>query len=464
MKKQELIQKLGELEWEDFEVKEAKFNVPKNCWNTVSAFSNTNGGWLVFGIKQIGNHFEIQGVDNPEKIEQEFTTTLRGDKFNQKIIAKLKRYNINNKKILAFYIPLSERKPVYFNSRRNTFIRTGSGNQRATDAEIDAMFRDSAYGTKDRQLTELGIKDIDKETIHRYRTYLQNINPNHKYNNLSDVELLEKLRVIIKGKISIGGLLVFGNEDSIGKVFSDFRIDYFEIMGTSYSDAPKRYEYRMPEYKNLYEYFFAIYERLIKKIDIPFKLKGAFRDENQPQVKAIREAIVNLLIHADYFSPMKPRIRVFLDRIEFFNPGALPKPLEELKKGDISLPRNPVITKIFRVINLAENAGYGFDKMFRGWKRYCNKEPEAESSIDYYKIIFSFKSEGLSGRLSGGLSGGLKELFILIQNNPGIQAKTISENLNRPIDTIDKQIKKLVEKNLIERRGSRKTGGYWAKK
>jgi len=220
----------------------------------------------------------------------------------------------------------------------------------------------------------------------------------------------------------------------------------------------------MPEYKNLYEYFFAIYERLIKKIDIPFKLKGAFRDENQPQVKAIREALVNLLIHADYFSPMKPRIRVFLNRIEFFNPGALPKPLEELKKGDISLPRNPVITKIFRVINLAENAGYGFDKMFSGWKGYYNKEPEVEGSVDYYKIIFNFKSGGLNGGLSGGLSGGLKDLFILIQNNPGIQAKTISENLNRPIDTIDKQIKKLVEKNLIERKGSRKTGGYWAKK
>jgi len=133
---------------------------------------------------------------------------------------------------------------------------------------------------------------------------------------------------------------------------------------------------------------------------------------------------------------MKPRIRVFLNRIEFFNPGALPKPLEELKKGDISLPRNPVITKIFRVINLAENAGYGFDKMFSGWKGYYNKEPEVESSIDYYKIIFNFKS--------GGLSGGLKDLFILIQDSPGIQAKTISENLNRPIDTIDKQIKKLV--------------------
>lgn len=52
MTKEELIHKLAELEWEDFEVKEAKANVPKACWETVRAFSNTNGGWLIFGVKQ----------------------------------------------------------------------------------------------------------------------------------------------------------------------------------------------------------------------------------------------------------------------------------------------------------------------------------------------------------------------------------------------------------------------------
>jgi ATP-dependent DNA helicase RecG len=66
---------------------------------------------------------------------------------------------------------------------------------------------------------------------------------------------------------------------------------------------------------------------------------------------------------------MKPRIRVFTNWLEFFNPGALPKPYEILKKGDIFLPRNPIITKIFRVIDLAENAGYGFDKILKKIKK-----------------------------------------------------------------------------------------------
>ncbi len=86
MKKEELVKKLEDIEWEDFEAKEAKSEVPKSSWETVSAFSNTAGGWLVFGVSKKGGKYEIIGVDNPEKMGQDFLTTLRGDKFNRKKI------------------------------------------------------------------------------------------------------------------------------------------------------------------------------------------------------------------------------------------------------------------------------------------------------------------------------------------------------------------------------------------
>jgi ATP-dependent DNA helicase RecG len=57
MKKEDLISKLSDIEWEDFEVKTARSEVPKNSWQTVSAFSNTAGGWLVFGVKQTGKKY-----------------------------------------------------------------------------------------------------------------------------------------------------------------------------------------------------------------------------------------------------------------------------------------------------------------------------------------------------------------------------------------------------------------------
>ncbi|PIV19242.1 MAG: hypothetical protein COS41_01625 [Elusimicrobia bacterium CG03_land_8_20_14_0_80_50_18] len=286
MKKEELIKKLEDIEWEDFEVKEAKTVVPKNSWETVSAFCNTAGGWLIFGVKKAGKKYDVTGVDNPEKIEQNFITVLRGDKFNKKIAVKSKKYNINGKDVLSFYIPSSSTKdnPVYFNTPHNTFIRTGSGDQRATKEEIDAMYRMSSFNKKDKEVTDLTIENLDKETIANYRTYLKNREPEHRYNKFSDKKLLSKLEVLKGKNVTIGGLLVFGTEESINEIISDFRIDYLEIMGISYSDAPERYAYRLSPEKNLFNYYFSIMERLIKKIDIPFKLTGAFRDENPPQL------------------------------------------------------------------------------------------------------------------------------------------------------------------------------------
>ena len=71
----------------------------------------------------------------------------------------------------------------------------------------------------------------------------------------------------------------------------------------------------------------------------------------------------------------------------------------------------------------------------------------------------------LNEGLSEGLSEGLNSLLAAVQSNPGIQANKIMSLLNnRPIKTIERQIKALVEKGLIERRGSKKTGGYFIKR
>ena len=85
MTKDELLQKLTEIEWDDFECKRAQNKLPDDVWTTVSAFSNTSGGWIVFGINQVGKRFEIQGVNNGEKTESDFLNTLRNGQLPQGI-------------------------------------------------------------------------------------------------------------------------------------------------------------------------------------------------------------------------------------------------------------------------------------------------------------------------------------------------------------------------------------------
>lgn len=186
MTREELIAKIQDIEWDDFEAKEALNELPKNMWDTVSAFSNTSGGWVLCGVAQKGKKFEILGVKNGEKIENDFLTTLRNkDKFNHIIQCRPDKITVDGKLVLAFYIPSSELKPIWYGSPKNTFIRSGSGDQRATDMEIAAMYRDQAFGTQSEKTVEgLTVADLNAASFASYRRYIQTFNPEFRANKL----------------------------------------------------------------------------------------------------------------------------------------------------------------------------------------------------------------------------------------------------------------------------------------
>jgi predicted HTH transcriptional regulator len=465
MTKTELIAKLDDLEWEDFEVKEAKAALPKSCWETVSAFSNTSGGWLVFGIKEIGNNYQIQGVTNAEKIEQDFLNTLRGEKFNVFVATKQQRYTIDGKAVLAFYIPVSAQKPVYYNTQANTFIRRSSSDQKARKNEIDAFYRDQTFGTKTSELAPNTSKDdIHTTSLRQYRDYMARFNPDVSYNRFDEATFLTKLRIVEEGQLTYSGLLFLGKRDAIEKHFPDFRIDLLEIEGKSISEATSNYSFRLGEFENLWDYYFECFKRLKPEVDVAFQLTDqGFGQELSPGLKAIREALVNMLMHADYFSPACSRIRIFTNHIEFYNPGGLPKPLEELKAKDLSLPRNPLITKLFRMVRLAENAGYGFDRIEANWKIYNNTEPEYDISFDatilklntkqqeknvktsetYYKDFIE-ASESLQNELNKNPADIEAVMNILSDNYEGF-LQFISENFENPSERLQRYFRETSE-------------------
>ena len=469
MTKDELIHKLSDIEWDDFEVKAAKNELPKNIWETVSAFANSIGGWIVLGVAQNGKKFEIEGVENPEKIEQDFTSVLRsGQKFNQHLLFKTSKYVIDSKVVLAFYISSSKFKPVYINNPTNTFIRVCSGDQRATDAEIMAMYHDQSFGIKSEEFAKgTSINDLNPQSLNTFRNHVRNFNASFPYNDLDDNAFCRKIGICsnVSGELTYGSLLMLGKQDIIREFMPNFWVDYIEIPSDSVATAVPRYTFRMQEQENIWEYYNVIIQRLRLYADNPFTTtKIGVSPDDESRLYALREGLINFLAHSDWFSPMHPTIRVFTNRIEFQNPGGFIVSVEKVEQEAISLPRNPIIIKLFRAAKLAENAGYGIDKI-KTWTSLTGQTISFKSEITHSTIVFS-KISGL-GQLNvpekdNGKSTVKSAVKILscMKHDPNITIPKLCEITGLSDRGVRNNIDKLKQQGLITRVDPDK-GGHW---
>ena len=467
MTRDELLQRLQDIEWEDFECKQAKSELPKSVWETVSAFSNTSGGWIVLGVREekVGKSrtFVIEGVGNAEKLEQDLIGTLRSkSKFNVTISVRSQKYDFDGKTVLAFFIPSSTVKPVYYNNNLgNTFIRSGSGDQHANDAEIAAIQRDQAFGSRSElEINDTSFNDINPESLQTFRRRIQQYNEALPYNQLGDEEFCRKIGVTLHGKMTYGGLLMLGKRDSIREHIGHFWIDFIEIPGDSSANANERYTYRMAEQENIWESYKVIIQRLRLYVDNPFVAReGGFADEDNSQLYCLREGLVNLCAHTDYFSPMHPTIRVFDNRIEFQNPGTFIVGIDEVKAHNVSLPRNPTIINLFRYARLSENAGYGIDKIAK-WKELTGSDVTFETTLLYSTVSYFLPSKG--GQ-KGGQKGDDKTIDIILQlikDDPGITRKALTGIVGISQSAIQKHINRLKAEGIIVRNGGDR-GGHW---
>ena len=115
---------------------------------------------------------------------------------------------------------------------------------------------------------------------------------------------------------------------------------------------------------------------------------------------------------------------------------------------DFSLPRNPIIAKIFRFVRLAESIGSGFHKMIDGWKQHYELEPVIEGDFDYYKITFPTTQKTT------------QKIIALIEESPEISRKELAEVIGLTEYGIKYHLKKMQKKGILERIGPAR-GGYW---
>jgi ATP-dependent DNA helicase RecG len=249
---------------------------------------------------------------------------------------------------------------------------------------------------------EATIEDLRQESINYFLSLYKNFNQDK--NNLSSngEDLLIRKGFLRRAKesslkITAAAILLFGTDNALINYFPHYKIDYFEIPGTDWGGIEeRRWDHRIRSESNLFETYQMIMPRFRTRVPIPFLLKkdNITREDNSPSIIAIREAFINLLSHADYFDRKCSSIKIYDDRIEFFNGGSLLFDEKLVEEGDISEPRNPLIINAFRMVHLAEDAGSGFYKIFSNWKEAGFAKPIINSNRreNFFRIEFPFQT------------------------------------------------------------------------
>ena len=126
----------------------------------------------------------------------------------------------------------------------------------------------------------------------------------------------------------------------------------------------------------MFDFFFKIASKLTADIKRPFKLEGMFRVDDTPVHKAIREALVNTLVNADYYGRQGLVVQKYPDKFVFANPGNFRIPLKDAFDGGTSDPRNASMLKMFSMLDIGERAGSGIPGIVATWEKEFNLMPE----------------------------------------------------------------------------------------
>lgn len=482
MNRKDLIRRLKLPEWDDLEAKEAKSALPKDIWKTVSAFCNTNGGVIVLGVRDQGKgRLEIIGVENPDKVQADFITGLRSGKFNIQLSSRGHLFTIEGKKVIAFRLPPMPRqaKPVYYSGDiRNTFIRQGATDQKASKDEIGRLLREaSEYSSDSTLITGTGMKDIDGKTVRDYQRYLEVQNREHPFITLTDEELLEKCGCMKEGVLTMAGLLLFGKTDAIINRFPAYGLSVFRMSSLDKQGLEdRRWDDRKIYEDNLINSYFAVMDHLKRYVPVPFKMSkdSITRTENVPHVIAVREALVNLLVHRDYFDNGQASIRIHDDRIVFKNPGAVPFPIEHILNGCESVPRNPTISRVFRLPGWAEIAGSGMMKIFNNWKEAGYKPPVLKNNDPVHWFTIEFYESEAAKEENIEVKGSTTQettqetaqettqenIIRLIELNPYVTRKELAAKTGFSDSGVKYHLKKLTEEGRIRHIGPTKKGKW----
>jgi ATP-dependent DNA helicase RecG len=382
----ELLQSRDECH--QIEAKEAYSELGKSALETISAFSNEpdlGGGYLVLGLKKaeedlLGIRYDITGVSDPDKIQQELVNVCR-NVFNVRINLRITVHEREGCALVVAFIPeaFCRDKPVYIESKGcddGTFRRLGSSDVRCTREDLEDFYQlRSKQSYESQVLSDVSWEDISSEAVDEYRRLRFQLDSEASELKLDDRELLLSLKMAIKQKgevlPTIGGLLLFGTKSALRRELPmAARVDYIVVEGTAWVDdslSSDRYKYAMEYREGLITLMSRLYVQIMGDIPSKFGLKsGALQRSDTPLIpgEVVREGLANALMHRDYRVHQPTLVIRYSNRLEFRNAGYSLKPMEELEEPG-SKQRNPLIASVFHELKRVETKGTGIRSMVK---------------------------------------------------------------------------------------------------
>ncbi|MBR7793574.1 putative DNA binding domain-containing protein [Undibacterium sp. FT147W] len=371
--------------------RDGKGGLPNDLWETYSAFANTSGGDIFLGLKENKDlSFDLRGVENAEKVLEDFWNNLNNP---QKVSANLLRdamvkvITIEGMRLIHIHVPQASRqqKPVFVNNNplTGTFKRLGSGDMKLQRDAVSRLLAEQSEESRDAEiLVGYSIEDLDLDSLRVYRNMYSTRAPDHPWNKVDNQEFLKQIAAWRKDRVSgvsgitRAGLLMFGQYQPIQEAFPNYMVDYQERPEAK--TEARWIDRIVPDGTwsgNVFDFYQKVIRKLTADLKVPFVLEGDQRQDDTLVHKALREALVNTLIHADYSGRASILIVKRPDMFGFRNPGLMRISIETAVKGSESDCRNRILQNLFRFVGLGENAGSGLPKIFDGWKSQHWRQP-----------------------------------------------------------------------------------------
>ena len=436
----------------EIEFKSARGGIPASLWESYSAFANTDGGVIVLGVQEKNGKFSLDGLTEETVIRYQKNFWDCAHNKGKVSVCLPHEKDVRIEEIDGSYILICEipragydLRPVYLTSNPfgNTYRRNHEGDYLCTEAEVRRMFADAEH---DRHPQDGRIligydfdRDIDMETLSQYRQTFASLQPTHPWVGISDMDFLKKIGAYAiefetgKEGFTLAGILMFGKYDSIinnsgdPMYFVDYRekiaLDDFNVRWTNRIYPDGMWE------ANLFQFYVRVYNRLIQLLPRPFVMKDGIRQEETPAYDAVREALINCIIHQDVNAMGHIIVERTDEALIFRNPGMMLVSKQQYFEGGRSICRNPILQKMFMRLGRAEKAGSGVDKIVSGWQYLGWPTPTVaeETRPDY--VVLTMRIGGIP------------------QENPARKPrkKTPQENPARKLNKKDQRMRQILD-------------------